>query len=66
MPLSAILLNVEMAFECPLCGHALVKRGSWFQTIGRFQCRGCQDPVRLSYKDKLALFERHAHLGFPR
>jgi hypothetical protein len=39
MPLSAILLTVEMTFECPHCGRALVKTGSWFQTIGRFQCR---------------------------
>src|SRR3978361_453222 len=66
MTLSAILLTVEMTFECPHCGHTLVKTGNWFQTIGRFQCKGCQDAVRLSYKDKLALFAPDATSGSPR
>ena len=35
----------------------------WFQTVGRFICEGCQAEIRLTYHDKLALFEKHAHLA---
>jgi transposase-like protein len=47
---------------CPFCTRALVKSGSWFQTIGRFKCNGCQLEVRLTYSDKVALFDKHAYL----
>ena len=63
MPLSASLFNVEMTFECPLCGHALVKSGSWFYTVPKFKCEGCHRQIRLSYPDRLAIFEKYAHLG---
>jgi transposase-like protein len=62
MPLSLSLHSVSMIFECPFCTRALVKSGSWFQTIGRFKCNGCQREVRLTYSDKVALFDKHAHL----
>jgi transposase-like protein len=63
MPLSASLLTVEMTFECPHCGHALVKRGSWFQVATRFKCKGCEGEIRLNYPDRLKIFARHAHLA---
>ena len=63
MPLSPSLHSVDLTFECPLCGHVLVKTGNWFQTVGRFKCEGCQAQIRLSYSDKLAIFEKHGHLA---
>jgi transposase-like protein len=61
MPLSLSLHSVSMTFECPFCTRTLVKSGGWFQTIGRFKCNGCQREVRLTYSDKVALFDKHAH-----
>ena len=52
-----------MTFECPLCGHALVKAGSWFQVVSKFKCEGCHGEILLTYPDKLALFEKHAYLA---
>ena len=63
MPLSASLLTVEMTFECPFCGHALVKSGSWFHSVSKFKCKGCEREIRLGYPDRLALFDRHAQIG---
>jgi transposase-like protein len=62
MPLSLSLHSVSMTFECPFCTCTLVKSGGWFQTIGRFKCNGCQREVRLTYSDKVALFDKHAQL----
>ena len=63
MSLSASLLTVEMTFECPHCGHALVKSGNWFHSVPRFKCKGCEREIRLGYPDRLAIFERYAHLA---
>ena len=63
MPLSEILLPVEMTLNCPSCTHALVKKGSWFQVAHHFRCESCRGAIWLSYPDKEALFERHAHLA---
>jgi hypothetical protein len=65
MPLSAELLPVDLTFECPYCNNALVKRGSWFQTAHCFACASCRREIHLSYADKVALFERHAHMAAP-
>jgi hypothetical protein len=65
MPLSGRLIYVKLTFNCPYCGHALTKSGGWFQSVGRFQCAGCQREVKLTYDDKLALFKKHAHLVEP-
>jgi transposase-like protein len=62
MPLSGKLLRVDLTFNCPHCHHAIVKSGGWFQTIGQFKCKGCKREVRLTYADKGAVFEKHAHL----
>ena len=41
----------------------LVKAGSWFQTVAGFKWQGCQVQIRLGYPDKLAIFEKHAHMA---
>ena len=61
MPLSESLFAVDLAFECPLCNHPLVKRGGWFKVVARFKCKGCQREIQLGYADKVALFEKHAN-----
>ena len=66
MPLSSSLRSVDLTFECPACNYAKVESGAWFQAVGRFKCEGCQREVRLTYADKVALFEKHAHLGIDR
>jgi hypothetical protein len=63
MPLSASLLPVALTFEWPFCNHTLVESGRWFQVAASFRCNGCQREVRLTYADKVALFEKHAHLA---
>jgi transcription elongation factor Elf1 len=63
MPLSGTLRTIDLTFECPICGHAFVNTGNWFMTVGRFTCEGCGGDIRLTYHDKLALFEKHAHLA---
>ena len=60
MPLSDSLRFVFLTVECPVCNHPLVKKGGWFRTVGRFKCAGCRNEIRLSYRDKIALFEKHA------
>jgi transposase-like protein len=60
MRLSESLHYVDLTFECPFCGYPLVKSGSWFRSVRRFKCEGCKREVRISYFDKVALFEKHA------
>ena len=60
MPLSDSLRYVDLTFNCPHCGHALVKSGAWFQSVSHFKCEGCQRDVQLTYDDKVALFDNHA------
>ena len=59
MPLSKSLLIQNMTFLCPVCGHSLTKRGSWFKSASRFVCEGCGTEVHISYDDKLRLFAEH-------
>lgn len=63
MPLSGTLRDIDLTFPCPLCDHAMVKNGNWFMTVGRFTCVGCEGAIRLTYADKVALFEKHAYLA---
>jgi len=51
-----------MIFNCPNCNHPLAKNGAWFAAMARFKCVGCKRYVPMTYSDKLALFDRHAHL----
>ncbi|MDW6025887.1 hypothetical protein SAZ10_29420 [Mesorhizobium sp. BAC0120] len=61
MTLSSSLLHIEMTFDCPFCAHPLVKTGTWFQTTSGFRCVRCQKQVRITYSDKVALFDKHAN-----
>jgi hypothetical protein len=63
MPLPARLSDVDLTFNCPPCGRALVMPGRWFKSVKRFKCKGCQADVRLTYAAKVFLFARHDRLG---
>jgi transposase-like protein len=60
--LSSRLRDVELALECQLCGHSIVKKGVWFMTASTFKCHGCKGVLQLTYSDKVELFAKHAHL----
>ena len=45
------------------CGHPLIKNGAWFMTVAHFRCEGCKREVTVTYSDKVALFDKHAHLA---
>jgi transposase-like protein len=59
MPLPVHLANVVLAHPCPHCGNLFQKTGGWFQNIGRYTCEVCKQAVRMTYSDKLALFDRY-------
>ncbi len=63
MTLSRRLSHVDLTLECKHCGCPLIKTGQWFMVASRFKCTRCKREVLISYRDKLALFERHAHLA---
>ncbi|TPK75333.1 hypothetical protein FJ930_04330 [Mesorhizobium sp. B2-4-15] len=65
MPLSAALLTCKMTFECPECGFAFVKHGSWFQSVSWYECEGCRRRIRITYPDKLKLFARYQQAPDP-
>jgi transposase-like protein len=62
MALPTELRDASLTLDCPQCGHALTKKGSWFMAGHRFKCEGCQREVRLTYAEKIKLFARHTHL----
>jgi ribosomal protein L37AE/L43A len=59
MPIPDDLRDVAITYECPACQKPIVKKGSWFKTIGNFRCSSCQSTLRIGYLDKVALFQRH-------
>jgi predicted RNA-binding Zn-ribbon protein involved in translation (DUF1610 family) len=61
MPLTKGLLDVLLSYPCPGCGHNQEKKGSWFKTIGHYPCPSCGHSVRITYDDKVRLFEASAH-----
>ena len=63
MSLSALLRNVDLTLECKSRGHLIIKKGDWFITASTFKCDQCKGEVRLTYSDKVALFDKHAHLA---
>jgi len=63
MPLSLRLRHVDLTLQCSYCGRPLIKNGQWFMIASRFKCAGCKREVRISYDEKVTLFERHAHLA---
>ncbi|RUW85825.1 hypothetical protein EOA29_03225 [Mesorhizobium sp. M1E.F.Ca.ET.063.01.1.1] len=58
MPISDELRDVPVTFECPICNHPIVKKGSWFKAVSLFRCDACRTRLRLGYAAKLALFEK--------
>jgi DNA-directed RNA polymerase subunit RPC12/RpoP len=63
MSLSARLLDVDLTLECKYCGHPKIKKGQWFVVAHSFKCEKCNREVQITYKDKVALFHKHAHLA---
>ncbi|TIS61101.1 MAG: hypothetical protein E5W93_08965 [Mesorhizobium sp.] len=59
MGLANDLFDKSLTFQCPRCHAALTKKGSWIKSVTTFKCDRCHETVRLSYTDKLAIFERH-------
>jgi transposase-like protein len=57
------LSDVALAFECPYCSHPTVRKGSALRTIAHIRCDGCNAKVRITYPQKLAIFERHKRLS---
>jgi hypothetical protein len=62
MSLSNRLRRVDLKLECRYCGHPLIKKGDWFVHVAHFRYEGCKREVAVTYSDKVALFNRHAHL----
>lgn len=58
MGLSIELNNVHLCFPCKYCNHAHVKAGRWFVTQSAFVCDGCGHTNRITYQQKMELFER--------
>jgi transposase-like protein len=64
MSLSTQLRPIDLRLECKHCGHPLIKKGAWFLTAAHFRCEGCKREVTVTYSDKVALFDKHAHLAY--
>lgn len=63
MGLAEDLSDVALTFECPDCSHPAVRKGSALRTIAHFRCDGCNAKVRMTYPQKLAIFEKHKLLA---
>ena len=63
MSLSTRLRPIDLTLECKHCSHPLVQKGAWFMTVHHFKCEGCKREVAVTYSDKVALFNKHAHLA---
>jgi transposase-like protein len=59
MGLAEDLSDVALTFACPDCSHPAVRKGSALKTIAHFRCDGCNAKVRITYPQKLAIFEKH-------
>ncbi|TIL30543.1 MAG: hypothetical protein E5Y32_27515 [Mesorhizobium sp.] len=63
MSLSPSLFSVGLTFQCPQCNFAVIKNGSWFQVVAHYRCEGCGREIRITYPDKIAIFQKHEHLA---
>jgi transposase-like protein len=66
MNLTAELYGVLLVFGCPHCARELTKNGSWFKSISRFVCAGCGREARITYEDKIRIYEKHLRLSSPK
>jgi len=60
LPLSLSVIGVLMTYDCPHCRSPHTKTGQWFISASHFRCGQCSQPIRLTYSDKVTLFERYA------
>ncbi|SDR64223.1 hypothetical protein SAMN05519103_09543 [Rhizobiales bacterium GAS113] len=60
MTLSSKLNDVLFLLGCPHCGREENKKGSWLKSARRFLCAGCGGETRVTYSDKIMLFEKHS------
>jgi len=63
MSLSPRLRHVDLILECKYCGNLVIKTGVWFISVHKFNCERCKREVFITYRDKIALFDKHAHLA---
>ena len=63
MPLSTRLYDTVLTHACPHCGNKVEKPGSYFWRMRHYHCLNCQEPVTLSYDDKLKLFDDQSGLA---
>ncbi|MER8864007.1 hypothetical protein NKI19_09800 [Mesorhizobium sp. M0751] len=63
MGLAEDLSDVALTFECPDCSHPAVRKGSALRAIAHIKCDGCNAKVRITYPQKLAIFEKHRLLA---
>ncbi len=59
MRLSNDLVDENLMFDCPACRSTIVKKGSWIKSVRTFKCESCAATVRMTYRRKQAIFERH-------
>ena len=63
MGLAEDLSDVALTFDCPVCSHPTVRKGSVLRTIAYIRCDGCNAKVRITYPQKVAIFEKHKLLA---
>ena len=63
MGLAEDLSDVALAFECQECSHPTARKGSVLRTIAFIRCEGCNAKVRITYPQKVAIFEKHKLLA---
>ena len=63
MGLAEDLSDVALTFDCPECSHPTVRKGSVLRTIAYIRCDGCNAKVRITYPQKVAIFEKHKLLA---
>jgi hypothetical protein len=63
MSLDNRLMNVDLTHPCPHCGNEHTMKGRWFSVVRTYRCAVCRDEVRMTYPEKMVLFERNAHLA---
>lgn len=56
--LSAELFAQDMILQCPICHRAMVRKGYGIKSVKTFTCDGCHKEMRLTYGQKIAIFER--------
>jgi predicted RNA-binding Zn-ribbon protein involved in translation (DUF1610 family) len=53
------LENALLKYNCPVCDHAMIKKGSWFRSVSKFRCPECKERVFLPYPEKIEIFRQY-------